>query len=187
MTKPYYMSRAKPGELDEVMALINQRIEWLQEQNSDQWNTGRPFRTRMENFIDRGETWVLRDGETLIGTVTVRTEGDPDFWTPRELAEKALYIEKMATSITRQGEGLGGLLLSWTQNHASKIGAKIVRWDVWRTNKRLQDYYMTVGARHIRTEDVTNRWSGALFELDAMNIPELANEIVTQGTGEAIL
>ncbi|GAB3910952.1 GNAT family N-acetyltransferase [Kibdelosporangium lantanae] len=180
MTKPYVMSLAKAEELDDVMVLINQRIQWLRERESEQWNTGRPFRTRMENYISHGATWLLRDVSIPIATVTITTDGDPDFWTPQELRQDALYVEKMATSTHRSGEGLGRLLLTWVQDHAVRNGKKIVRWDVWRTNSQLQDYYKSVGARYLRTEDVTNRWSGALFELDAREMPDLAHEIVTR-------
>lgn len=180
MTKPYFMARAKADDLDEVMSLLSQRIQWLHDRGSDQWNTGRPFRTRMENSISRGETWLLRDGTTPIATVTISTDGDRDFWSPDELSVHAFYVEKMASSIERSGEGLGRLLLSWVQNWAAETGVKVVRWDVWRTNTRLQNYYKSIGARHLRTEDVTNRWSGALFELDAIEVPGLTADVVTQ-------
>lgn len=180
MTKPYVMSLAKAGEIDDVMVLINQRIQWLRERECDQWNTGRPFRTRMENSISQGKTWLLRDVSTPIATITITTDGDPDFWTPQELRQDALYVEKMATSTHRSGEGLGRLLLTWVQDYAARNGKTVVRWDVWRTNDLLQDYYKSVGARHLRTEDVTNRWSGSLFELDAREMPNLTYEIVTQ-------
>jgi GNAT superfamily N-acetyltransferase len=179
MSKPYIMSRAISADLDDVMTLIDQRIRWLRERDSDQWNTGRPFRSRMENSIARGETWLLRDAEAPIATITLRTDGDPDFWSPAELAENSIYVEKMATSVDRKGENLGRLLLKWAQDYAFRNGATVVRWDVWRTNEDLQDYYRKIGAKHIRTEDVTTRWSGSLFELNALLSPHITNEIVT--------
>ncbi|GGP35946.1 GNAT family N-acetyltransferase [Saccharothrix coeruleofusca] len=179
MTKPYVMSMARAEDFDTVMRLLKQRIDWLRELGSDQWNTGRSFDTRVRNSISRQETWLLNDGDEPIATLTLTSEGDPDFWTPSELADRALYLGKMATSRSRSGSGLGKLAITWASDFAAKRGFEYVRWDVWRTNKRLQDYYRSVGARYIRTEDVADRWSGALFEVDARMHPELDREVQT--------
>jgi hypothetical protein len=174
MSKPYIMSLATPDDLKDVMSLLNQRIKWLRDIGSDQWNTGRTFENRMVNAI------VLRDDDEAIATLSLSTEGDPDFWTPKELKGHALYLGKMATSLTRRNENLGHLMLSWTQDRAAKAGVEFVRWDVWRTNRKLQKYYLSIGARHKRNEDVADRWSGALFELDAEEVPSVGASIITR-------
>jgi GNAT superfamily N-acetyltransferase len=178
------MARATPDDLKDVMSLLNQRIKWLRDIGSDQWNTGRTFENRMVNSIARRETWLLRDEGEPIATLSLSTDGDPDFWTPEEFKEAALYLGKMATSLSRRGEDLGRLLLMWTQDFAFKANVKIIRWDVWRTNERLQKYYRAVGARYLRTEDVADRWSGSLFELDARPVPHLETQMLTKATSQ---
>jgi GNAT superfamily N-acetyltransferase len=173
------MSLATPDDLSDVMSLLNQRIEWLRENGSDQWNTGRSFENRMSNAIARRETWLLRDEGIAIATLSLSKDGDPDFWTPEELRENAFYLGKMATSLSRRRENLGQLLLMWTQDHAAREGIKVIRWDVWKTNERLQAYYRSLGARFVRKEDVADRWSGALFEVDAVKIANLKESVVT--------
>lgn len=184
MSKPYVMSLAGPADLKDVMSLLNQRIEWLRDIGSDQWNTGRTFENRMVNAISRRETWLLRDEGDAIATLSLSTEGDPDFWTPQELQEDALYLGKMASSLDRRGENLGRLMLSWSRNWAARRGANFVRWDVWRTNKNLQNYYRSSGARYVRTEDVADRWSGSLFEIDAQRIAGMKECVTTIWTDE---
>lgn len=182
MSKPYVMARAQSNDLADVMSLLNQRIEWLRDIGSDQWNTGRTFENRMINAIHRRETWVLREEDEAIATLSLSPVGDPDFWTPEELKEHALYLGKMATSLDRRGEKLGQLMLSWAQDWAAKEGANFVRWDVWRTNRNLQKYYLSIGARYVRTENVADRWSGALFEVKACKIPSLTRQVQTIAT-----
>ncbi|MGB3444459.1 MAG: GNAT family N-acetyltransferase [Actinophytocola sp.] len=179
MAKPYEMRLAEHGDLDTVMALLDARIHWLRARGSDQWSTGRTFRTRLTNNIERGETWLLEENGEAIATITLTTEGDPDFWTPDELRERAVYVSKMASKIERRGEGLGALMIRWTQDRAAKCGLDIVRWDAWRTNPQLQDYYLSIGARHVRTADVADRWSGALFEVPAKGESALIEQVTT--------
>jgi GNAT superfamily N-acetyltransferase len=179
MSKPYVMHRAGTAELPEVMALLNERIRWLRERGSDQWNTGRDFQACIVNAIGQRNTWLLRDAGTPVATLTMTSQGDPDFWTPEELRHPALYLAKMASTLHRSGEGLGSLMLSWAQDWAARTGFDLLRWDVWRTNKQLQDYYRSIGGHYIRTVPATHRWSGALFQIPAKRIADLANCVIT--------
>ncbi len=179
MGKPYTMRQARHDDLDVVMALLDRRIRWLRSRGSDQWSTGSTFRTRLTNHIERGETWLLEDNKESIATITVGTVGDPDFWTPSELRDPAIYVSKMASRIERSGEGLGVLMIRWARDRAKKLGLEFVRWDAWRTNPELQEYYRSIGARHVRTVDVADRWSGALFEMSAQTDASLDECLVT--------
>ena len=179
MSKPYVMHRAGTADLPEVLALLDERIRWLRERGSKQWNTGRDFESRMANAIGRQETWLLRDDSVSIATLTLTSEGDPDFWTPDELMESALYVGKMASAVRRSGEGLGALMLSWAQDWAARSGFDSLRWDVWRTNEQLRDYYRSIGGRYIRTVQAVDRWSGALFEIPAKRIADLSSCVIT--------
>jgi GNAT superfamily N-acetyltransferase len=179
MSKPYVMHRADTAELPEVMALLNERIRWLRQRGSDQWNTGRDFEACTVDAIGQRNTWLLRDDGTPIATLTLTSEGDPDFWTPEELREPALYLGKMASTVRRSSEGLGSLMLSWAQDRAARTGFDCLRWDVWRTNKQLQDYYQSLGGHYLRTVPATHRWSGALFQIPARRIADLSNCVIT--------
>jgi GNAT superfamily N-acetyltransferase len=173
------MHRADTADLSEVMALLSERIRWLRVRGSEQWNTGRNFETRIVNAIDQRNTWLLRDDDASIATLTLTSEGDLDFWTPEELGEPSLYLGKMASAVCRSGEGLGTLMLSWAQDWAARSGFDSLRWDVWRTNEQLQDYYRSIGGQYLRTIQVADRWSGALFEIPAKRIADLSGCVIT--------
>jgi hypothetical protein len=179
MSKPYVMHRASTTDLPEVMALLDERTRWLRERGSEQWNTGRNFETGIAEAISRWNTWLLRDDGASIVTLTLTSDGDPDFWTPEELREPALYLGKMASAVRRSGEGLGFLMLSWAQDWTARSGFDSLRWDVWRTNEQLQNYYRSVGGRYVRTVQVVGRWSGALFEIPARRIADLSHCVIT--------
>jgi GNAT superfamily N-acetyltransferase len=179
VTKPYVMHQAGAADLDDVMGLLDERIRWLRERGSEQWNTGRDFRAKVVDSIGRRNSWLLRDGDASIGTLTLTPQGDPDFWTPEELRDPALYVGKMASAVRRRGEGLGRLMLSWAQDWAARSGFDLLRWDVWRTNDQLHDYYRSVGGLHLRTAHPAHRWSGALFQLPTRRIMNLSDDVVT--------
>jgi GNAT superfamily N-acetyltransferase len=179
MSQPYVMRLATAFDLDSVMDLLDSRIQWLRQRGSDQWSTGSTFRTRLMNHIRCEETWLMWDESDPIATITVSTTGDPDFWNPDELNDKAAYVSKMASKLERSGEGLGALMINWVQDWAARSGLDFVRWDAWRTNPQLQDYYRSLGARHVRTVDVADRWSGALFELPAQRDAGLSDLVIS--------
>ncbi len=180
MSLPYRVRRGRPEDLDVVTEILDERILWLRNRGSEQWNTGRTFRNRMANAIAQGETWLLDDDSATIATVSISKSGDPDFWTPEELAESAIYMSKLATTIKRSGEGLGELLINWVRDRAARSGLDLVRWDVWRTNYDLQDYYTKMGAPLVRSVDIADRWSGALFAVPAIRSDDLSERIVEQ-------
>lgn len=175
----YRMRRARAEDLDDVMYLLNARIAWLRDRGSMQWST-RDFRPIMTETIRAGHTWLLYEGARPLATLTMSTIGDPDFWTPSELATPALYLSKLATDPAIKGRGLGALLIDWANAYAHSWGVSVVRWDVWRTNQDLQDYYDRLGSRHVRTLDVPGRWSGALYEVAYEAPLDLTDKIITE-------
>uniref|UniRef100_UPI003F492079 GNAT family N-acetyltransferase n=1 Tax=Amycolatopsis sp. CA-096443 TaxID=3239919 RepID=UPI003F492079 len=160
----YAMRRASGDDVPRVMALLDRRTDWLRDRGSDQWST-RAFAPLMHAAVDRGETWLLWDGDDAVATLTMTTTADPDFWTRDERLVPALYLSKLATDPGRSGEGLGAMLVDWAAGYAGDRGVLWLRWDVWRTNTRLQDYYRGIGGRLLRIVDRPCRHSGALFDL----------------------
>lgn len=158
------MRQATIDDHGQVMALLDARTTWLQSQGTDQWST-RAFSPVMADAIERGETWLLYDDDQAIATLTLTTIADPDFWSPEERLVPAYYLSKLATRLDRRGEGLGALLIDWATGYASERGVLWLRWDVWRNNAKLQQYYRDLGAHQIRTVEKPGRHSGVLFQL----------------------
>jgi hypothetical protein len=123
----------------------------------------------MTNFVTNGRTWVLRD-ETrneIVATITVETEGDARYWTETDKQTPALYISKMATAVHRRGERLGEVLITWSRDLAAQMGLEVVRWDAWRTNVRLHDWYRATGAKYVRMAGIKNPGEDLWIELEA--------------------
>lgn len=161
---------AGQDDLPSVHSLIHAAAEDLHRRGYDQWPNHSPTLTpeRLGTQIARGETYLVTDGDDPIATIAVADEGDPDFWTPDELDEPAVYISKAAVAVNRRGEGIGHLLMRWVIDQAALAHRRWVRLDAWRTNPELQNYYRNRGWEHVRTVELPRRRSGALFQKPAV-------------------
>ena len=173
----YVLRRAQSSELDTVMALLRERVEWLREQGSDQWSTWTTWQaTKIQPALDEGHVWLLFDEGRPIGTITVEFRGDADFWTPEECSQPAAYLSKLAIRLDHAGKELGSLLIDWARDYAYRHGCKAVRLDAWKTNVKLQAYYAERGWKHLRTVEVPGRNSGSLFELHVQTLAPAQRE-----------
>lgn len=162
--------RARLDETRTVVDLVQARAAWLRNRGLDQWGSLDPAR-HTPKAVTRGEVWGLVLDGRIVGTITITTVAPADLWTHEECADTALYLSKMATWPDSAGAGLGRVLLDSAIRYAADNGIPRLRWDAWRTNPALHRYYVTQGARHLRTVDTVNgRNSGALFE-SAFQVP----------------
>lgn len=155
---------ARTADFDTVMGLLDERVRWLRARGSDQWITADRWPPSVRASIEEGRVFLLEDDDgSPVGTITVSTAGDQDFWTAAELSEPALYLAKLATARRVAGRDLGGLLLRWCEVHAARLGCAELRLDVWRTAPGLHRWYEQHGWQHVRTVEAPGRYSGALF------------------------
>src|SRR4029453_6511032 len=99
MTKTLTIRKAEPADLDTVEELRAEATAWLASKGLDQWqrsNPRFPTRARAADAIERGACYLAydRDGN-LTGTITLDDHADPEFWTPAEQAQPALYVHRM--------------------------------------------------------------------------------------------
>ncbi|KWX02745.1 hypothetical protein LI90_3791 [Carbonactinospora thermoautotrophica] len=165
----YVLRRAEADEISVVQDLLREAARWLHQRGYDQWDQApqRFSAQRLRPYVERGEVWLLWDADRAVATITVEFEGDPEFWTPDELAEPAAYVAKLAVTRSHAGQELGARMLAWARDYAARQGAKWVRLDAWKTNPDLHAYYRDRGWQHVRTVDLAHRRSGALFQLPA--------------------
>jgi ribosomal protein S18 acetylase RimI-like enzyme len=157
--------RAVAGDLRTVLSIVHSVQGWLHRQGHDQWPDGSPSLgpVRIGAQIERGEFWIASEDRDPVAVIALSRDGDPDFWTPAELAEPAIYVSKAAVLRRAAGRGIGGTLLRWACDRAFADGIPDVRLDVWKTNLGLQRYYRRQGWQHLRTVEAPGRNSGALF------------------------
>lgn len=108
---------------------------------------------------------VRTDSGETAGTVALDSFSDPQLWTPDEQAEPAMYLHRLI--VRRKYAGLGTDVVDWACDRAGQLGNRWVRIDVWTDNVGLHRYYEKRGFKHVRTLDLANYPSGALFQRPA--------------------
>lgn len=170
-----------PGDLDKVVGLIREAADWLESKRVDQWQKPWPDRAgqreRILNDLFKGKTWLLRDGKTIVATITIDTDEPLDVderpvWPPEENRRPVLYVRRVIVSRRYARLGLGAALLDWAADVAKRDhGAELIRIDVRTTNLKLHAYYE--GRRFTRCPDpqgLGDYPSQALFERE-LDVP----------------
>jgi hypothetical protein len=132
---------AAPGQVDEVLAVIDEAAAWLRGRGVEQW-PGRFERSWVEGAVRRGETWLALAGGTVRGTVTL--DHADSVWD--DLPGAAVYVHRMA--VRRSAAGLGAVILGWAAGIARQQGREALRLDCVASNGRLRAYYEAAGFVH---------------------------------------
>ncbi|MFB6807631.1 GNAT family N-acetyltransferase [Streptomyces sp. NPDC056387] len=167
-------------DLRTVIDLWEHAASWLNERGIDQWQYP-PREERIKANIEAGECWIVEADGAPVATITVDEHADPDFWTPSEASDPALYVHRMVVRRDVAGQDLGSAMLDWAGWKALQQGKQLLRLDAWRSNDELQRYYSNRGFVHVRTVEAADRSSGALFQRAANysrgDGPELKTEL----------
>lgn len=169
------ISPATPHDLDTLFLFRAEAVQWLRSRGIDQWENPWPSEDAMTAAIlasiQARETFILREAQIPVATVTVDLWANPDLWTPSERVEPAFYLHRMIVRRAYAGQGLGAELLDWGGTRAARNRARWLRLDAWTTNQELQRYYARQGFQHVRTQALSHNPSGALFQRPARYSP----------------
>lgn len=158
--------QATVTDLRTVTDLWEHAASWLNERGIDQWQYP-PREDRIKANIEAGECWIVEADGAPVATITLDEHADPDFWSPAEAAEPALYVHRMVVRRDVAGLDLGSAMLDWAGQQALSQAKELLRLDAWRSNEALQQYYADRGFTHVRTVEAEDRSSGALFQRPA--------------------
>jgi GNAT superfamily N-acetyltransferase len=151
------VERARPEELDVVVDVLSESARWLRSRGIDQWPDPFPA-DRVDASIARGETYLVRVGGEVAGTVTLRW-ADPHFW--GEQPPVAGYVHALA--VRREFAGLGAKVLEWASQQVRQAGRTLLRLDCLSENRGLRQYYERHGFVHQR-DTIVEDFRTSLYE-----------------------
>lgn len=161
---------ATEQDLPQMLALYDAAVRWLVDQGlSGQWGTT-PF-SQQPALVERFTAWirqqslfVARHNGVILGTIAIISS--PPAYAAREWNQHrgaALYLEAFATDRCYAGQGIGRMLLDWSEHLAQSQGYEWLRLDCWVGNAALRRYYRQQGFEE-RGEFALGEWRGMLFE-----------------------
>ncbi|MGW3650864.1 GNAT family N-acetyltransferase [Streptomyces sp. NPDC000878] len=141
---------AEPYDVAKLLAFREEAAAWLRGRGSDQWSPPYPA-DKLLATIEAGTVFMLRDGHTTAGTITLTPDAEERLWTAEELAEPSIFVNKLTVAREYAGQNLGERLLDWAGDRAHRAGTQWLQLDAWTTNVGLQRYYLAQGFTHVRT------------------------------------
>ena len=141
MTTEIVLRQARPDELADVLAVLDEASAWLSGRGVVQWPPR--FKPKwVEGGLARGETWLVLVGGDLAGTVTLDW-ADP-LWD--DVGGTAGYVHRM--TVRRWAAGIGAHVLDWASAVVRRNGRDLLRLDCVASNARLRAYYEAGGFVH---------------------------------------
>ena len=112
-----------------------------------QWNEDYPSYEAFEKDIEIGQLWVLKEGDSIIGSVVISEIIDEEYKVIEWLTPNAknVYIHRLAVHPEYQGKGLAQKLMNFAENYAKENGYISVRLDTFSVNKRNNSFYQKRG------------------------------------------
>lgn len=97
---------AEPHDVTKLLAFREEAAAWLRSLGSDQWS--RPYPAdKLLATIEAGTVFMLRDGHTTAGTITLTPDAEEGLWTDDELTEPSMFVNKLTTAREYAGQDLG--------------------------------------------------------------------------------
>ena len=142
--------QATAADAPRIHALRRTLEDWMAARGIDQWPVGSVPAERIAAQVARGEWWVVRDDEGLLGSVRVIAR-DPEYWGDDDTG--ALYVHGLMVARRASGTGLGRALVEWVGERARDAGVTWLRLDHRASNPHLDDVYAAWGFEHVGLTD----------------------------------
>lgn len=138
-------------DVDSIMALVSQRIDWMNLMGLHQWNDtdyfGRYPRSYWQEHID--SFLVGEDDERIVVAIAlykedVRWTSDGEYTgSAKAEDEEAFYLHHLVTDPSFKG--VGAAMMQFVERYARENGVKILRLDSAVGNQALEWYYNRLG------------------------------------------
>lgn len=134
---------AKESEIPEIISLTRACAREMITRNIYQWNEHYPTAEAFKKDIERGELYVLKSEDTIIGTLVISTYMDDEYheidWLTPSIDN--IYIHRLAVHPAHQGAGHARSLMDFACNQAIDNNAPSIRLDTFSKNTRNQKFY----------------------------------------------
>jgi len=152
MTEGIEIRKADRNDLENIGALYNDAIDWLNRQGMYQWKKGIYPTGETAQRAFRGDCLYccVVDG-SVCGTFIINEEQAPEYealnW--RYDGGKILVLHTLAVTPEKTGQGLGKAVMEFVLHHARINGYQAVRLDVFSRNRVAAGLYLHFGFEYV--------------------------------------
>tara|TARA_R110000868_G_scaffold121097_6_gene321368 strand:- start:2913 stop:3428 length:516 start_codon:yes stop_codon:yes gene_type:complete len=128
----YNFRRANLSEITPIWEILQQAIRRRKEEGSAQWQDGYPNPEVVQKDIEKGQGFVLVDGEAIIGYSAVMINDEPAYdgiegkWLTND---DFVVIHRVALSDNYLGKGLAKMIIGYVEDFALQNNIYSVKAD----------------------------------------------------------
>ncbi|WP_281636122.1 GNAT family N-acetyltransferase [Flavobacterium marginilacus] len=117
----YSFRKATASEIPEVWKILQQAIVRRKKDGSEQWQDGYPNLQSVQNDVEKGQGFVLTEGETIAGYSAVLINDEPEYakiigeWLTND---DFVVFHRVAISENHLGKGLAKKILEYIEDFA---------------------------------------------------------------------
>ncbi|RKS92490.1 L-amino acid N-acyltransferase YncA [Flavobacterium limicola] len=144
----YHFRTAELSEIDSIWEILQQAIQRRKKDGSTQWQDGYPNPEVIQKDIEKGEGFVLADGETIIGYSAVLINDEPAYATIEGnwlTNDDFVVMHRVAISEKYLGKGLAKLMLKNIEDFALSNNIFSVKADTNFDNPAMMKIFETLG------------------------------------------
>jgi len=144
--KPGTIRRARPEDLDAVMAIVAETVAEMQQYGNEQWSTDYPNRDRFHQDLDNQSLFVATEGPELCGFIAV-DDVEPEEYAdqPWRVAGRCKVIHRFAVATNRRGQGWASRLETYAVGLAREASVQSLKTDTHSTNLDMQQFLQRKG------------------------------------------
>ncbi|RDI57470.1 GNAT family N-acetyltransferase [Flavobacterium glaciei] len=144
----YHFRKAELSEIAPIWEILQQAIQRRKEDGSTQWQDGYPNPEVVQKDIEKGEGFVLEDGDTIIGYSAVIINYEPAYeniegkWLTND---DFVVMHRVAISEKYLGKGLAKLMLKNIEDFALSNNIYSVKADTNFDNIAMMKIFENLG------------------------------------------
>ncbi|OAB27180.1 L-amino acid N-acyltransferase YncA [Flavobacterium fryxellicola] len=144
----YHFRKATLSEMAPIWNILQRAIQRRKEDGSNQWQDGYPNPPVVQKDIEKGEGFVLLQGETIIGYSAVVINNEPAYdqiegnWLTNA---DFVVMHRVAISEEHLGKGLAKLMIKNIENFALSNGIYSIKADTNFDNSAMLKIFESLG------------------------------------------
>jgi GNAT superfamily N-acetyltransferase len=144
----YHFRKAELSEIAPIWEILQQAILRRKEDGSQQWQDGYPNPDVIKKDIEKGEGFVLVEGETIIGYSAVLINDEPAYekiegnWLT---TDDFVIIHRVAISEKYLGKGFAKMIIKYVENFALSNNIFSVKADTNFDNFAMMKIFENLG------------------------------------------
>ena len=144
----YHFRKAELSEIAPIWEILHQAIQRRKEDGSQQWQDGYPNPEVVQKDIEKGEGFVLVEGETIIGYSAILINDEPAYeniegnWLSND---DFVVVHRVAISEKYLGKGFAKMIIKYIENFALSNNIYSIKADTNFDNIAMMKIFENLG------------------------------------------